>query len=96
MGNSHLQKDHKAFVLKRLAPMPGIKWKKACNPSGYSTSQASGVKTKGSKIRSSLRSPAQLKHKKSALEEYIDSLDDYVQKEWALVRNPPRRLPRGG
>lgn len=27
--------------------------------------------------------PAQLKHKKSALEEYIDSLDDYVQKEWA-------------
>lgn len=39
-------------LLKRLAAMPGIKWKKACNPSGSSTSQASGAKTKGSKIRS--------------------------------------------
>lgn len=39
--------------------------------------------------------PAQLKHKKSSLEEYIDSLYGYVQKERALVSHPTRILPRG-
>ena len=80
-------------LLKRLAAMPGIKWKKAVTPQVLPLPKPQVRKQGGRK--SVPVEPAQLKHKKSALEEYIDSLYDYVQKERALVSHPPRRLPRG-
>lgn len=76
-------------LLKRLAAMPGIKWKKAVTPPVLPLPKPQVRKRRGRK--SVPVEPAQLKHKKSALEEYIDSLDEWLCPERTGISQSPSK-----
>ena len=73
-------------MLKRLAEFPGIKWRKVQVPD-----EKPKQKTKKNKrAKNKKRKQKQVKliefhHKQSIIEEYIDSSEDYQQKERALI-----------
>ncbi|KAH7673935.1 hypothetical protein IHE45_08G039000 [Dioscorea alata] len=65
-------------MLKRLAKLPGISWKRSQEP-------PKGPQTKQSKKKNKKKRREQSKCKKSIIEEYIETLDEYEQKERVLI-----------
>ncbi|KAH7689408.1 Retrotransposon gag domain-containing protein [Dioscorea alata] len=62
----------------RLAELPGISWKRSQEP-------PKGPPTKQSKKKNKKKKREQSKRKKSIIEEYIETLDEYEQKERVLI-----------
>ncbi|KAH7690287.1 hypothetical protein IHE45_02G037700 [Dioscorea alata] len=66
-------------MLKRLAELPGISWKRSQEP------PKGPQQTKQSKKKNKKKKREQSKRKKSIIEEYIETLDEYEQKERVLI-----------
>ncbi|KAH7655809.1 Retrotransposon gag domain-containing protein [Dioscorea alata] len=65
-------------MLKRLAELPGISWKRSQEP-------PKGPLKKQSKKKNKKKKREQSKRKKSIIEEYLETLDEYEQKERVLI-----------
>ncbi|KAH7688681.1 Retrotransposon gag domain-containing protein [Dioscorea alata] len=73
-------------MLKKLGELPGIKWRRAQEPDEKPKQKAKkNKKIKNKEKKQKQIKPAEFHHKKSIIEEYIDSLEDYQQKERALI-----------
>ena len=73
-------------MLKRLGELPGIKWRRAQDSTKEPKKKTKkNKKAKNKKKKQKQVKPAEFHHKKSIIEEYIDSLEDYQEKERALI-----------
>lgn len=66
-------------MLKRLGELPGIEWRKVQDPDEkHKQKTKKNKKTKNKKKKQKQVKPTEFHRKKSIIEEYIDSLDDYL------------------
>lgn len=72
-------------MLKRLRELLQIKWRRDKNPNEKPKQKTNNQKAKDRKKKQKQLKPADFHHKKSIIEEYIDSLEDYQKKGRALT-----------